>query len=99
LYRTFLQLESDGTVKAILSSSKVPGTGPKLPSDFIEVTSETLPPGKNAWDELLLSQYKRAGKVFTDPPPNADDVRRNGLKGKDIATWNTQDKDDAQRLL
>jgi len=97
--RIFLQLEPDGTMKGKLESERVPGQGPDLPPDFIEVTDLPLPLGKASWDELHRHVYNRTTKKFTPPPPDPDEIKRGELRVKPTATWSTQDKDDAQRLL
>jgi len=91
--RTFLQLNGN-VVKATLKSDMVPGVGPNLPSDFIEVTSTPLPAGINNWSEVL--NYTFSDGVFT-PPPTPSKTSRELLKEK--TTWTATDRDSAIREL
>ena len=62
--RHFVQLEPDGTAKAEVWSERVPGSGPDLPADFVEVTSE---PGHET--TRYAGFKKRVGGAWEDLPP------------------------------
>ena len=93
--RTFLQLDSN-VVKARLNSASVPGEGPGLPSDFIEVTGILMPLGVSSWDELMGHTYDARDGSFTPPTPPPQ-TRRQQLKEQ--LTWTTAERDEAIREL
>ena len=99
--RIFLQFESisDKTIKAKLESNSVPGVGPGLPADFIEVTSTSFPSGITSWDQVVGYAYNEGDGSFTAPPAPAP-TKRDQLKAKPKATWTTEDIAEAlQELL
>ncbi len=93
--RTFLQLDTNDDIKAVLHSERMPGPtkDPEvLPPDFIEVTSTVFPSGITNWNDVSGHHYDRpTGDITapTKPPP----TRQQELKEK--ITWTQAEKDEA----
>ena len=79
--RHFVELEPDGTVKAEVYSDHVPGAGPDIPANIVEVTSE---PGHETTQ--YAGRKKRAGGVWVDLPVPAGgptvDERLTAIEGR-----------------
>ena len=61
--RHYVQLEADGTARAELYADRVPGSGPDLPADMINVTDE---PGHETTAYAGVTQ--RVGETWVDLP-------------------------------
>jgi len=106
--RLFMQFLPDGQLFHLLESSKVPGVGPAIPADFVEVTALPIPaavkvPGDayRSWERMLQGFYNRGTKKFTLPAPETPspaELRKQELKDQPTP-WSDAERDEYLRLL
>jgi hypothetical protein len=61
--RKFIQFDAEGRVTGQLESLRVPGYGPDIPDDFVEVTDRTDGPWEGKIYDRATDTFKEKGQT------------------------------------